>query len=314
MTKNLALIAYHDGGGCIDGFTSAWVTQKALKERGMDIRVLPMNYNEESYQELEDQIRFLEPSEVYIVDFSIPLEVMTEIDWVHPNMDVVILDHHKTAFELYDPETPVVEDSNLVTHRGNCHIILDMTKSGAGICWDYFYRPLTPLPKLVSYVQDYDLWRFDFGDETRYVNKYLKNMTKEFGIWDALAQQMEDFESMTDILDRGKDLQKEHDEVVASIVLEAYYIDIDGVQGYMVPCPRTLASDVGNLLAKIEDSHFGLTFTVNPAVNGLGWSIRGNGDTDVSAIAKKYGGGGHFSASGFTTPLLPDTNNAKEAI
>ncbi len=32
------------------------------------------------------------------------------------------------------------------------------------------------------------------------------------------------------------------------------------------------------------------------------WSLRSRGDFDVSEIAKKFGGGGHKNAAGFTVP------------
>jgi hypothetical protein len=62
---------------------------------------------------------------------------------------------------------------------------------------------------------------------------------------------------------------------------------------------KSLKSAVGNALAK-KMPPFGLVASVHP--NGLGISIRGDGSIDVSAIARKYGGNGHPSSSGFLIP------------
>ena len=37
------------------------------------------------------------------------------------------------------------------------------------------------------------------------------------------------------------------------------------------------------------------------------WSLRSRGDYDVSALAKRMGGGGHAAAAGFTEPIEWET-------
>ena len=61
------------------------------------------------------------------------------------------------------------------------------------------------------------------------------------------------------------------------------------------------ASDLGHLLAN-ESGTFGCVYWFN----GENWiySLRSNGDFDVSEIALKYGGGGHCNAASFTTKEL----------
>ena len=62
-----------------------------------------------------------------------------------------------------------------------------------------------------------------------------------------------------------------------------------------------LASDLGHELAN-KSGTFGLVWSM--AGDGqIHCSLRSNGDYDVSAIAKAFGGGGHRNAAGFSTDI-----------
>ena len=69
------------------------------------------------------------------------------------------------------------------------------------------------------------------------------------------------------------------------------------VRGLAANCPPHLASDVGHELAN-QSGTFGLLWFVDKD-NVCKCSLRSNGDYDVSAIAKVFGGGGHRNAAGF---------------
>ena len=47
-------------------------------------------------------------------------------------------------------------------------------------------------------------------------------------------------------------------------------------------------------------------YQVNVQKNEVNWSLRSTGDCDVSAIAKKLGGGGHKHAAGFYQNLFDE--------
>ena len=75
INLNHDLIAYH--ANCIDGFTSAWVAHTALASKGVsEITLLPMQYNDDSYAELETLIGRLKPTSLTVVDFSLPLDIL----------------------------------------------------------------------------------------------------------------------------------------------------------------------------------------------------------------------------------------------
>ena len=66
-----------------------------------------------------------------------------------------------------------------------------------------------------------------------------------------------------------------------------------------VNCP-IFGSDLGSYLV----NNFPVDFAAIYHFNGKKtiFSLRGNGLVDLSIIAKKYGGGGHFDASGCSMP------------
>ena len=73
------------------------------------------------------------------------------------------------------------------------------------------------------------------------------------------------------------------------------------VIGLAANCPPHLASDVGHAL-DTQSGTYGLLWYINKE-NKCICSLRSNGDYDVSAIAKAFGGGGHKNAAGFEVPI-----------
>lgn len=79
------------------------------------------------------------------------------------------------------------------------------------------------------------------------------------------------------------------------------YFDEAYVSGLAANAPAFLASDLGHELAN-KSGTFGLVWSM--ARDGqVHCSLRSNGDYDVSAIAKAFGGGGHRNAAGFSTDI-----------
>lgn len=73
------------------------------------------------------------------------------------------------------------------------------------------------------------------------------------------------------------------------------------LNGLAANAPAFLASDLGHELAN-KSGTFGLVWSM--AGDGqVHCSLRSNGEYDVSAIAKAFGGGGHCNAAGFSTDI-----------
>lgn len=254
-------VLYH--GNCYDGFGAAYAAWKALGDSALYI---PVSYGA-PVPELPNA------EHVYILDFSYPWQ---NLEGIAEHIPLTMLDHHKTAKEM-------LED----WHHHNATVVLDMTKSGAMLAWEHFH-PGIPAPALIQHISDRDLWEFKL-EGTKAVHKALVSLPMDFRVWDAL--------DVEDLKRDGALLERMHDQLVKNVCEKAWKADIDG---HKVPVVNTSIawSEVGDYLAKENpDAPFVASFTVMK--NSIMWSLRSRGDFDVSAVAKKFGGGGHKNAAGF---------------
>lgn len=273
-------IIYHNN--CFDGFTAAYIASNALTNQDAMLdtvrlprtqRLVPMNYGEALPADIVG-------SEVYILDFSFPRDMMLKLK--ETNVSVKVLDHHKTA-------------------QANCEGLdfctFDMNRSGAGLTWDYFYPKLSR-PNLVNYVEDRDLWRFKLL-KSREIHAYISSFAMEFGIWDQLYTELEG--NFGFCVHDGEAILRYHDQKVTEI---AKIASIQVLAGYKVPianCPYLFASDVGHqLLQEYAESPFAGSYFYRKDGQKQ-YSLRGrdSDDFDVSEVAKLFGGGGHKKAAGF---------------
>jgi oligoribonuclease NrnB/cAMP/cGMP phosphodiesterase (DHH superfamily) len=314
-----ALIAYH--ADCLDGFTAAWVTYKALQKYDFPCELLPMSYSEDSVGDLFEKLKNINCTKLYIVDFSLDIETLSILHLHWPMMITTVLDHHKTAFERYAPNMGVDDNSTIHATIHSAHIILKNSLSGAGICWEYFHTESEPMPPLVQLVQDYDLWLFKLPD-TKHINKYLVELEKTLSNWDIVDKSFQSPALYEDARYHGELNQRGHDREVDIVCEDALPITLKGMTGLAVACPRKLTSDVGHTLAT-KSGTYGAMYTVDLEEGCVLWSLRSNkGDFDVALLAEKFGGGGHEAAAGFRVDLFPneavvgesesDTGNVKD--
>lgn len=256
------MVIYH--GNCVDGYTAAWAAWRRFGDK--DTEYIAANHG--------DAPPDVTGKKVLIVDFSYPREELIEMQkksswlWVY--------DHHKTA------QTDL-QDLHFAT--------FDMNKSGAGITWDELHKGVTR-PWLVDYVEDRDLWKFSLMQ------------SKEVNAWVG-AQPRENFDSWTHLWKEGVDTSADRGMAVLMFVnsyvqnmsKQARMTEFEGAQVPVVNAPYINTSE---LVGYLSLSH---PFAV-------GWFMRSDGKyvyslrssptgVDVSAIAKKYGGGGHEHSAGF---------------
>lgn len=163
----MEIILYHDN--CPDGFTSAWA---AWKKFGDAAAYKAMNYS--------DPIpSMIDGHDVYLVDFSFPLPLMKQL--AQRAASVTVFDHHKTAKEA-------------LAQVSVGRVVFDMDRSGAGITWDELHPStenwLGIRPRLVSYIEDRDLWRWELLS-SREVSEYIFATPRTFRDWDMLAERVE---------------------------------------------------------------------------------------------------------------------------
>lgn len=316
------LVIYHTH--CADGFGAAFA---AWLKFGDEAEYVPFKYNKGINQ---DKVL---GREVYILDFSFPKDMM-ECTFEDAKK-VVWLDHHKTAFEAWDRNPACGYISNTETAT----IILDNNRSGAMIAWEYFH-PDKEVPMLIKHIDDYDRWQFKL-EGTKEFNKALWSYAPwSFEQWKDMFLFNDLKESFkVPMYDEGAVILRAHDANVQAVVAGAArkcaiprpfefeysksgkitILDSnmpkasrtvedknDNVQheyldGIAANCPPHLSSDVGHQLAN-QSGTYGLLWSINKEGKCV-CSLRSNGDYDVSAIAKVFGGGGHKNAAGFEVDI-----------
>lgn len=290
VPKNLPpLCIWHKG--CIDGFTSAWIVNRFFNG---NVEFFPGVYQEDP-PDVTDR-------NVMMVDFSYKRDVIEKMR--ETARAILIIDHHKTAQEdlsHYHPKANEVDGFPHFPNEGDCHAFFDMERSGAGLCWDFFY-PGTPMPKLVQHVQDRDLWRFKLPG-TREINTLAYSHQFDFKLWDMLAEQCEHQPTWQGLVQQGSGLDRQRLKDCEALIKEgSQKMTIGGVEMTVVNAPWFFASDIGNLLSK-GDAKCGAAYFDRGDGKRV-FSLRSvEGGPDVSEIAKKFGGGGHKNAAGFSTTL-----------
>lgn len=293
MSKK-ALVIYH--AKCVDGFSAAYAAWLGLQGQGFersDLTFVPGFYGYEHVVE-EKAGDFAKYNKIFIVDFSVSAELLKKMEAC--DGEVMVIDHHLTAYNKYAPEDKDKEFDTYSETRGeNVFIVLNNNHCGAMLTWGHFF-PETVIPALFKYVDDYDRWQFQF-DETKPINKYIRTLPMEFEVWDKLVKDL-DTGGFEEILKQGQAIQKYHDMIVDDIVGNAREVKLKGVQGLSVNCNIHFSSDVGNKLAE-QSGTFGATFVLNKHRQEV-YSLRSIGDScNVSELAEKFGGGGHKNAAGF---------------
>ncbi len=210
---------------------------------------------------------------VYIVDFAYPRETLLALK--KEANSVLVIDHHKTAQEDL---------------KGLSFCIFDMEKSGAVLTWQHFF-PDTPIPLLLQYIQDKDLWHWQL-ENSKEISSALSATSMDFDTWEHYLND----ENIKTLITKGQTILEYQQQKVQKIANAE--IPLTEIAGYNVPCINTtqLISEIGNVLAK---GHPFAAMYFETATDRI-YSLRSDEDgIDVSAIALLFGGGGHFHAAGF---------------
>jgi uncharacterized protein len=219
--------------------------------------------------------------EVYIVDFSYPLDVLNELR--HRVSKLVILDHHKTAQEAL---------------RGFSGAIFDMNKSGALLAWEYFH-PGLEVPLLIKNVSDRDLWKFQVAN-TNEIHAGLDLIGDNMEAWKLATLIPGEYEAL---VEKGSTLLWERRNKVESMLKSVVILPY---KGYKVGVLNTtvLFSEIGAAICSDLEVDFSMTYFVKGDGEVI-FSFRSlqDGGLDVGEIAKALGGGGHKNSSGARSTL-----------
>ncbi len=273
-------VFYHKN--CSDGFGAAFSAWKSLSGR-IPLKLIPVSYGDPLPAFPRDEI-------VYVVDFSFGPDNV--IDLRKQNKRVVILDHHKTAFERMTPRFPDDPD-----------IYFDMDHSGAAISWAHFH-PDTPAPNLIRLVEDKDLWKWTIPYSLE-INTALASHPFDLEIWNSFLEQMGTGPLAEDLplVREGKTILRYQKQLLQTAVRETRQKGVfpGGEEGIFINCP-VLNSEIGGHLK----NEFPLVVIWSHRHDGrISYSLRSTPEgPDVTRIAEQFGGGGHPRAAGFIVPQI----------
>lgn len=262
------VICYH--GNCPDGFGGAY---SAWKKFGDTAEYRPLSYGKPVPEDLAG-------ANVYFIDFCYPKEVMDRIAAAATSFTV--LDHHLGTKE-------VVESFP--------HHVFDENRSGASIAWSYFH-PNEPVPELLSYVEDGDLYRHVLPNAQAFL-AYIYAQPFSFEGWDTLRAMLADPAKREQALATGLAYSEYRELLVRQCAGRAEPVMFEGYECWLTNATSSLASDVGHA---IYEEHPPIAIIAFVRADGIRVSLRGNGAVDLSAVARKYGGNGHPNAAGFSLP------------
>lgn len=271
-------VLYH--ANCSDGFGAAYAAWNKL---GDDAEYIPVTYGEDP-PDMEDG------SDVYIVDFSYPRSVL-EAMAVDQNF-VVVLDHHKTAKKELGPLM-----AGGTHEMRNLRVRFSEMCSGATMTWRYFFGA-TPIPQLLRYVEDRDLWKWDMRFSWQ-VNAAISSYYFDFEVWEQLEMKAAPM-FPEKLFDEGAAIIRYQQRLIERIAAERYLLDLEPNSVEEVPVVNTsvLQSEVCHyLLAQYPDCPYVAAYWEKDGERT--WSLRSQGEYDVSELAAKHGGGGNENTAGF---------------
>lgn len=282
------IILFH--GNCMDGTGAKFAAWMKYQDTA---KYIPVQYGQPMPDLGNDP-----DTELYILDFSYPKEVVKELQAKFKK--VVILDHHKTA------EADLKE---LVSEN----IVFDMNRSGAMMAWQYFHPDLSA-PELIKHIQDRDLWKFELAD-TKCVHAGLGLLKGNMNAWknyaDPRINEKDDYgylpeAYMPQLIASGKSiLTYEQQQLDAAVPKKVKVINFYGYKAGIINSGY-LVSETGTAIYESKDLNVDIAimyFIGTDNVVYLSFRSKKGSNVDVAEIARMFNGGGHATASGGRTDL-----------
>ena len=298
-----------------------------LDIQGVDFRAI--NYGTEF--PFDDII----PNEqVWIVDYSIEPDEMRRL--LEITSDVTWIDHHKTAIEKY-ADFP--------------HNIRGIRKDGEAGCvlaWKYIHwntqrgdgeerfgdmgdpcpynnRDNMPVPRMIALVGDRDVWKWEYGEETRFffAGSQLHDTSPGSKFWwKCMDHETKDLpppntgnrdarirgeQWWAQLLRDGETVEKYKTQSDTGINESlGYDVTFEGMPCWAINRARVSSDRLGDRIKQYD-------ILLPHYYDGKKWTVSLYSEkVDVSVIAKRYGGGGHKGASGFQCDVLPWTENQEQ--
>jgi uncharacterized protein len=276
------ILIYHHNDN--DGYLSAAIADLSLKDR----RYAEVQFRVGNYDGVEDEEAVKWADTVYILDYRLPIGMMDgyfdKIIWI---------DHHKTAME---------ELSKIESSRGKPFMgIREVGKAGCLLCWEYFFGNTGQIPEVLKFVNDRDVWNWEYGEDTAVFHEATRMFMKDYKRWQDLLQ---DDTYTKGYLAKARPMldyiRHVIDEYNSSYSWEGMF------EGHRVVFLNGTGTLSGELHKRLREDHpdtlFAVVFMVREDKITVGMYRRdGVNYPSLGKIATRWGGGGHDGAAGFFT-------------
>jgi oligoribonuclease NrnB/cAMP/cGMP phosphodiesterase (DHH superfamily) len=304
LIKLKVVIIYHlqaPGIDCSDGIAGAWVCQRYYQ----DAEVIGACYG--------TNLDYIKAGLIVLVDFSVAPEQVNR--WTTRGIKVLIIDHHKTAFEQFSISNfsnKVVQGREdrmeLTDPLFTGEIDISSNYSGASLAWEVFN--LGKVPFFLQYIADADNWHWRLKD-SRAVNTglshlrgYHKSLKDKFAFFDLLYEVKGEDKLLNTLRLIGEVIISNNEEIINQAVARWQEMDI---LSYKVPCVKLETTQEEALKSGICEklytdpsmSHY--PFVACLMKDEVSFTLRSSKQSnfDVATLAKTVGGGGHPNAAGF---------------
>ena len=222
---------------------------------------------------------------VYIVDLSFKPEEFKALLVKTP--DVVWVDHHKPAMRPEYSEFELVPGARAI---------------GAAACvltWGYLF-PDETIPRAIKLLGDYDIWKFEYGDESKYfmAATRLYDLAPDSPFWCDLFTVRH---YMVKMIEQGKTvLQYERMTDHRTLNAIGYDIEFEGLKCLVANVPFKGSE----FFASAEEGKYDMFIAWSWQKDSYYVGLRSD-KVDVAEVARKHGGDGHRGAAGFKCAELP---------
>ncbi len=270
-----------------DGRASGAIVRYAL---GRDIQLFEMDYDARSipWNDISNANR------IVVVDFSFPLQDMQKMA---EGREFIWIDHHKSALTELEAASK--------TWPG----LRDLSEAACVLTWKYFF-PNKPVPRAITLIGDRDIWRWAEADTGAFTEGLHVRDTHvdHDDLWIPLLEEDPDFMKM--IIYEGRRLREIRlAEIKSLIERRGFEVRFEG--------HRTLVVNTGgngDLGQHGRDLGYEIVYCyVDQMQRDILTTVVTlfSRQVDVSVIARRYKGGGHANAAGFSfpracTPFPPD--------
>ncbi len=269
---------YH--AGCPDGFGAAWAAQLAWGERGTYV---PRGH--------DDAVRAQEYDGAFVLFADIAPPQSAYLALAEHAAQLVVLDHHLSAQRRFE-EDPFL--ARALAREGH-QVRFDLEHAGSVLAWQTLH-PDEPLPELLAYVEDQDLWRWKLP-QSREINAAIASHPRDFATWSALAAA-----PIEALAEQGVPILRAFRVEIERALQNTQPIALGTLRIEAVNA-RAQRAELGHELA--SRARFGVPCGAVYRIEGrrVDVSLYSVGDFDVAALASALGGGGHKNAAGFSVDL-----------